>query len=105
MPVNDPDLLERHDTRDDVRLERPKRYQVVMHNDDFTPFDFVVFMLMRFFSMGQDKATSVMMEVHNTGKGLCGVYDKDVAETKVKEVMDWAKVEGHPLRLTVEGQA
>jgi ATP-dependent Clp protease adaptor protein ClpS len=103
MPTDDLDLIERTDS--DIRLERPKRYQVVMYNDDFTPFEFVVVMLMRFFSMGQEQAMAVMMQVHTTGKGLCGVYYKDVAETKVKEVMDWAKVEGHPLRLAVEGQA
>jgi len=101
MPVNDIDLLERQDTK----LERPKMYQVVMYNDDFTPFEFVLAMLMKFFNMGGEQAFSVMMAVHTTGKGLCGVYPKDVADTKATEVMKWAKVEGHPLRLEVEAQA
>ena len=101
MPDNDLDLLE----REDIKLDRPKMYQVVMYNDDFTPFEFVVLMLQKFFGMGTDQAVAVMMQVHTQGKGLCGVYSKDIAETKVKEVMDWAKVDGHPLRLDIEAQA
>ncbi|MCV9964529.1 ATP-dependent Clp protease adapter ClpS [Pararhizobium sp. BT-229] len=101
MPTNDLDLLEKQD----VKLERPKMYQVVMYNDDFTPFDFVVVVLMQFFNKGLDEATAVMMQVHTQGKGICGVFPKDIAETKATEVMKWAKVEQHPLRLEVEAQA
>ncbi|MNV67464.1 ATP-dependent Clp protease adapter protein ClpS [compost metagenome] len=101
MPTNDLDLLEKQD----VKLERPKMYQVVMYNDDFTPFDFVVVVLMQFFNKGMDEATAVMMQVHTQGKGICGVFPKDIAETKATEVMKWAKVEQHPLRLEVEAQA
>jgi ATP-dependent Clp protease adaptor protein ClpS len=100
MPTNDLDLLE----REDVKLERPKMYQVVMYNDDFTPFEFVVLMLMQFFNKGGDEAHSIMMQVHTQGKGICGVFTKDVAETKATEVMKWARVEQHPLRLEVEAQ-
>lgn len=101
MPTNDLDLLEKQD----VRIERPKMYQVVMYNDDFTPFDFVVAVLMQFFNKGMDEATAIMMQVHMQGKGICGVFPKDIAETKATEVMKWAKVEQHPLRLQVEAQA
>ncbi|MBY3155415.1 ATP-dependent Clp protease adapter ClpS [Rhizobium laguerreae] len=101
MPNRDIDLLE----REDVKLERPKMYQVVMYNDDFTPFEFVVLMLMQFFNKGADEAHSIMMQVHTNGKGICGVFTKDVAETKATEVMKWARVEQHPLRLEVEAQA
>jgi ATP-dependent Clp protease adaptor protein ClpS len=100
MPTNDLDLLE----REDVKLERPKMYQVVMYNDDFTPVEFVVLMLMQFFNKGVDEATAVMMQVHTQGKGICGVFTKDIAETKALEVMKWARVEQHPLRLEVEAQ-
>lgn len=100
MPTNDLDLLE----REDVKLERPKMYQVVMYNDDFTPFEFVVLMLMQFFNKGSDEAHSIMMHVHTQGKGICGVFTKDIAETKALEVMKWARVEQHPLRLEVEAQ-
>lgn len=100
MPTNDLDLLEKQD----VKLDRPKMYQVVMYNDDFTPFEFVVVVLMKFFNKGVDEAESIMMQVHTQGKGLCGVFPKDVAETKVLEVMKWARVEQHPLRLEVEAQ-
>ncbi|MCS4088854.1 ATP-dependent Clp protease adapter ClpS [Rhizobium sp. BK176] len=100
MPTNDLDLLE----REDVKLERPKMYQVVMYNDDFTPFEFVVLMLMQFFNKGGDEAHAIMMQVHTQGKGICGVFTKDIAETKALEVMKWARVEQHPLRLEVEAQ-
>lgn len=100
MPQNDLDLLE----KEDVKIARPKKYQVVLLNDDFTPFEFVVAVLVQYFNMGMDQAESVMFQAHTTGKGLCGVYPKDVAETKVKEAMDLAKVEGHPLMLVVEAQ-
>jgi ATP-dependent Clp protease adaptor protein ClpS len=101
MPTNDLDLLE----REDIKLERPKMFQVVMYNDDFTPYAFVVFMLMKFFGKGQDEATAIMLQVHTQGKGICGLYTRDIAETKATEVMKWARVEQHPLRLEVEAQA
>lgn len=101
MPTDDLDLLEKQV----VKIERPKMYQVVMYNDDFTPFDFVVAVLMQFFNKGMDEATAIMMQVHMQGKGICGVFPKDIAETKATEVMKWAKVEQHPLRLQVEAQA
>lgn len=100
MPTDDLDLFEKQD----VKIERPKMYQVVMYNDDFTPFDFVVLVLIQFFSKGVDEAEAIMMQVHTQGKGLCGVFPKDIAETKVLEVMKWARVEQHPLRLEVEAQ-
>lgn len=100
MPGNDFDLLD----KEDIKLDRPKMYQVVMYNDDFTPFEFVIVMLMKFFNMNMDEATSVMMQVHTKGKGICGVFPKDIADTKVLEVMKWARHEQHPLKLEVEAQ-
>lgn len=100
MPTEDLDLLEKQD----IRLERPKLYQVVMFNDDFTPAEFVVGVLMSVFNKPMDAAITVMQQVHGQGRGICGVYTRDVAETKVKEVMDWAKVQQHPLRLEAQQQ-
>jgi ATP-dependent Clp protease adaptor protein ClpS len=105
MPVHD-DVIDRPDTtvkpKKEEKTGHPKQYQVVMFNDDFTPYEFVVMMLMRFFGKSQQEAEALMWSIHRTGKGVCGVYSKDVAETKAKEVMDWARHEQHPLRLEVE---
>lgn len=102
MPTQDIDVLDRKDTDTEKKVERPKRYQVVMFNDDYTPFEFVIVMLMRFFSKNQDEAMTIAMSVHQTGRGICGMYSKDVAETKVGEVMDCTKATGFPLRLEVQ---
>ncbi len=84
------------------KVERAKRYGVVFYNDDYTTKWFVVDVLERFFHMTEDNATAFMLVVHQTGKGIAGVYTRDVAETKVKEVMDHAREWGMPLRLEVE---
>jgi ATP-dependent Clp protease adaptor protein ClpS len=84
------------------KLKRPNMYRVVLMNDDYTPMEFVVEVLMIFFGMDQDKATQVMLAVHEQGKGVCGVYTKDVAETKAAQVNQYARDNKHPLLSEVE---
>lgn len=84
------------------RLKRPPMYRVVLLNDDYTPMDFVVEVLMIFFGMDQEKATQVMLAVHTQGKGVCGVYTRDVAETKAAQVNQYARENKHPLLCEVE---
>jgi ATP-dependent Clp protease adaptor protein ClpS len=83
-------------------LKRPRMYKVLMMNDDFTPMDFVVEVLRRFFSMEQEKAVRVMLQVHTEGKAICGVYRFEIAETKAMQVVEYAKASQHPLQCTVE---
>ena len=84
------------------KLEKPPMYQVLLLNDDYTPMDFVILVLQRFFSMDEEQATQVMLEVHTKGKGLCGVYTRDVAETKVVNTNDFSRSEQHPLLCTMQ---
>ncbi|MGR9072705.1 MAG: ATP-dependent Clp protease adapter ClpS [Gammaproteobacteria bacterium] len=84
------------------RLKRPPLYKVILLNDDFTPMDFVVDILVKFFSMSEEKATQVMLHVHTRGVGVCGVFSKDVAETKVEIVNDYSREHQHPLMCTME---
>lgn len=84
------------------RLKRPPLYQVVLLNDDYTPMEFVVMCLKRFFRMDLEQATRVMLHVHQKGVGVCGVYPYEVAETKVNQVMDFARQNQHPLQCTLE---
>ena len=89
-------------TESKKKTEKVRRWQVVLHNDDYTTMEFVVFILMKFFHKSETEATHIMLSVHHMGRGVAGVYTKDVAETKVKEVSDYAKERGMPLRLTAE---
>lgn len=84
------------------KLKRPSLYRVVIMNDDYTPMEFVVHILEQFFGMGREKATQVMLAVHTQGKGVCGVYTKDIAETKAALVNDFARENQHPLLCEVE---
>ena len=84
------------------QLKKPSLYQVVMLNDDFTPMDFVVEVLEQFFGLSRDKATQIMLQVHTQGKGVCGIYSFDVAETKVALVADFAKQHEYPLLCDME---
>ena len=81
---------------------RPPLYSVLLLNDDYTPMDFVVDVLMRFFSMNLVKATQVMLHVHTRGKGVCGVFPFEIAETKVAQVNDHSRKHQHPLLCTME---
>ncbi|MDX1517261.1 MAG: ATP-dependent Clp protease adapter ClpS [Woeseiaceae bacterium] len=84
------------------RLKQPPLYRVVLINDDYTPMDFVVNVLESIFGMERTRATQVMLEVHTRGKGVCGVYNFEIAETKVAQVMGIAKQHQHPLLCTME---
>ncbi len=84
------------------RLKQPPLYRVVLLNDDFTPMEFVVEVLQTFFHMDRSKATQIMLHVHTRGKGLCGVFSRDIAETKVDLVTDFAREHRHPLMCTME---
>jgi len=86
------------------RPRRARRYQVVLHNDDYTTMEFVVAILMKHFHKPPAEALHIMLQVHHKGAGIAGVYTRDVAETKVAEVIDEARQEGMPLLLTVEPQ-
>jgi ATP-dependent Clp protease adaptor protein ClpS len=83
-------------------VARPPLYQVVLLNDDFTPMDFVIVVLETFFNMDRERATQVMLHVHTRGKGVCGVFTREVAETKVTQVNEFARAHQHPLLCTLE---
>ncbi len=89
-------------TRTRTRTKQPTPYRVLMLNDDYTPMEFVVLVLQRFFRMTMDEATQVMLHVHQKGVGVCGVFSYEVAETKVGQVMDFARQNQHPLQCTLE---
>ena len=83
-------------------LQRPSMFQVVLLNDDYTPMEFVVEVLRVFFGMHQERAVQVMLHVHHRGKGVCGVFTREVAETKVQQVNDYARAHQHPLLCDME---
>jgi ATP-dependent Clp protease adaptor protein ClpS len=85
-----------------ARVKPPRMYQVVMVNDDFTPMEFVVMVLQRFFQRDLETATLIMLKIHHEGRAVCGVYPKDVAATKVELVVAAARRVGHPLQCTME---
>jgi ATP-dependent Clp protease adaptor protein ClpS len=89
-------------TKTRTRSKKPQQYKVLMLNDDYTPMEFVVMCLKRFFRMDLEQATRVMLHVHQKGVGVCGVYPYEVAETKVNQVMDCARENQHPLQCTLE---
>lgn len=89
-------------TRTKPKTKKPSMYKVLMLNDDYTPMEFVVFVLEQFFSKSREEATQIMLHVHRRGVGICGVYTYDIAETKVNQVMDLARKEQHPLQCTLE---
>ena len=88
--------------KEELALEPPKLFQVVMLNDDFTPMEFVVMVIQEFFSKDREAATQIMLKIHLDGKGVCGIYSRDVAATKVDQVLDAAKQAGHPLQCVSE---
>lgn len=83
-------------------VARPPLFQVLLLNDDFTPMDFVVEVLRMFFGMDQEKAVQIMLHVHTRGKGVCGVFTREVAETKVTQVNEYSRANQHPLLCTME---
>lgn len=84
------------------KTKRPSMYKVLMLNDDYTPMEFVVHVLERFFGKNREEATRIMLHVHQRGVGVCGVFTYEVAETKVTQVMDLARQNQHPLQCTIE---
>lgn len=85
-----------------AKTKPPPMFQVVMHNDDFTPMEFVVEVLQKFFALTRDRATQVMLRVHTEGRGICGIFPRDVAATKVDQVMNYAREHQHPLHCSME---
>jgi ATP-dependent Clp protease adaptor protein ClpS len=89
-------------TKSRTETKKPSLYRVLLLNDDYTPMEFVVFVLERFFNKTREEATRIMLHVHQNGVGVCGVYTYEVAETKVAQVMDLARRNEHPLQCTME---
>ena len=89
-------------TKTRTRTKSPSPYKVLMLNDDYTPMEFVVLVLQSFFKMSIEDATRVMLHVHQRGVGVCGIFPYEVAETKVSQVMDFARKNEHPLQCTLE---
>ena len=100
-------MATRHDPspvleRQESRVKPPPMYQVVLLNDDFTPMEFVVEVLQKFFGMDRERATQVMLKVHREGRGVCGIYPHDVATTKVEQVSSFSREHQHPLQCVME---
>jgi ATP-dependent Clp protease adaptor protein ClpS len=89
-------------TKTRTKPKKPSQYKVLMLNDDYTPMEFVVLVLKRYFRMDMEQATRVMLHVHQRGVGVCGIFPYEVAETKVNQVMDFAREHQHPLQCTLE---
>jgi len=89
-------------TKTRAKPKKPSQFKVLLLNDDYTPMEFVVMVLKRFFGMDLEQATRVMLHVHQRGVGVCGIFPYEIAETKVNQVMDFAKQNQHPLQCTLE---
>ena len=89
-------------TKTRTRTKKPSLYRVLILNDDYTPMEFVVYVLERFFNKTREEATTIMLHVHQHGVGMCGVFTYEVAETKVAQVLDLARRSEHPLQCTME---
>lgn len=89
-------------TKTRTKPKKPSQFKVLMLNDDYTPMEFVVLVLKRFFGMDLEQATRVMLHVHQKGVGVCGIFPYEIAETKVNQVMDFARQNQHPLQCTLE---
>ena len=89
-------------TKEEDEIKVPPMYKILLLNDDFTPMDFVVEVLRLFFSMDQEQATQVMLKVHTEGAAVCGIYPSDIANTKVNQVIEFARSNQHPLRCVME---
>ncbi|WP_354624729.1 ATP-dependent Clp protease adapter ClpS [Psychromonas sp. MME2] len=91
--------------RSKTELVPPSKYNVLLHNDDYTPMDFVIEVLQRFFRLNHEKATEVMLNVHYKGVGVCGIFTAEIAETKVAQVSRYAQQNEHPLRCSMEKES
>ena len=88
--------------RQEQKLKPPAMFKVVLLNDDFTPMEFVVMIVQEYFSKDRETATQIMLKVHREGRGVCGVYTRDIAATKVEQVVTHARQAGHPLQCVME---
>jgi ATP-dependent Clp protease adaptor protein ClpS len=88
--------------RQEQKLKAPAMYKVVLLNDDFTPMEFVVMVVQEYFNKDRETATQIMLKVHREGRGVCGVYTRDIASTKVEQVVSHARQSGHPLQCVME---
>ncbi len=91
-------------TKSKVKVDKPKLYKVILLNDDYTPMEYVVKLLKMVFSKNEDQAVNIMLMVHKKGSGICGIYTKDIAETKVHTVQKMAKNDQHPLKCIMEAE-
>jgi ATP-dependent Clp protease adaptor protein ClpS len=105
MPKRELDRERDLATLDQVRVERPQLYEVVLHNDDYTTQEFVVYVLMKFFQHNAATAQQIMLNVHTKGMGVAGVYPRDIAETKAAQVVRFARDNEMPLRCSVQRQS
>jgi ATP-dependent Clp protease adaptor protein ClpS len=105
MPKRELDRERDLATLDQVRVERPRLYEVVLHNDDYTTQEFVVYVLMKFFQHDAATAQQIMLNVHTKGVGVAGVYPRDIAETKAAQVVRYARDNEMPLRCSVQRQS
>ena len=97
---NDNNLL----TKEKVKLKKPDMYAVVMLNDDYTPMEVVIYVLQSVFKKNYEDAKKIMLLIHNEGKGICGVFPLDIAETKANQVVEFARINQHPLECKVQKQ-
>jgi ATP-dependent Clp protease adaptor protein ClpS len=88
--------------RQTAKVKPPPLFQVMLLNDDYTPMEFVVGVLQRFFGKGREQATQIMLKVHREGRGVCGIYPRDVAASKVEQVTEFAREHQHPLQCVME---
>ncbi len=88
--------------KEDLKVQRPKRYMVILHNDDYTTMEFVVEVLKKYFAKNQLEAEQVMLQIHQDGQGVGGVYTFEIAETKASQVIRYSREKGHPLRCTID---
>ncbi len=89
-------------TREETKLKKPQLYKVILLNDDYTPMEYVVKLLMGIFNKSEAAAVQIMLSVHQQGSGICGIYTHEIAETKVKTVTEMAKIDEHPLKCIME---
>ncbi len=104
MPEKHDDIIFNNDLQieTDHKLDEPKMFRVILHNDHYTTMEFVVEVLMKVFHMKAIQATKIMLDVHNRGKGICGVFTRDIAETKVTQVHQMARAREYPLKSSLE---